>query len=167
MTDEVLAGADRLRLIQHQGVGYDNIDLAAARARGIPVAICPTGTSVGVAEHVFLLILAIYKRLLEADASLRRGEWLQWALRPTSYEIAGKTIGLVGLGRIGREVAVRARAFGANVVYFDPVRPDAAAEQALGVTFLPLDELLARSRRRLAAPPPHASHAPPDRRRGA
>jgi phosphoglycerate dehydrogenase-like enzyme len=145
LDDAILAGASLLRLIQHQGVGYDNIDLAAARARGVPVAICPAGTSVGVAEHVFLLILAIYKRLLEADASLRRGEWLQWALRPTSYEIAGKTIGLVGLGRIGREVAVRARAFAANVVYFDPVRPDAATEKALGVAFLPLEELLAAS----------------------
>src|SRR5262245_4708409 len=63
LTDEVLSHADRLRLIQHQGVGYDNIDLAAAKGRGIPVAICPAGTSVGVAEHVFLLILALYKRL--------------------------------------------------------------------------------------------------------
>jgi phosphoglycerate dehydrogenase-like enzyme len=143
LDEAALSAAARLRLIQHQGVGYDNIDLAAARRRGIPVAICPTGTSVGVAEHVFLLILALYKRLLEADASLRRGEWLQWALRPTSYEIAGKTIGLVGLGRIGREVAVRARAFGADVVYFDPVRPDAATEQALDVAWLPFDELLA------------------------
>jgi phosphoglycerate dehydrogenase-like enzyme len=142
LTDEVLAATHRLRLIQHQGVGYDNIDLAAARARGVPVAICPAGTSVGVAEHVFLLILSLYKRLLEADASLRRGEWQQWALRPSSYEIAGKTIGLVGLGRIGREVASRARAFAADVVYTDTVRPDATTEESLGVRFLWLDELL-------------------------
>jgi phosphoglycerate dehydrogenase-like enzyme len=145
LTEEVLSSASNLRLIQHQGVGYDNIDLAAARARGIPVAICPAGTSVGVAEHVFLLILSLYKRLLEADASLRRGEWLQWALRPSSFEIAGKTIGLVGLGRIGREVATRARAFAANVVYTDAVRPDAETEQSLSVRFLPFDELLAIS----------------------
>ncbi|MGH2562587.1 MAG: 2-hydroxyacid dehydrogenase [Thermomicrobiales bacterium] len=143
LTGEVIGHASRLRLIQHQGVGYDNIDLAAARARCIPVAICPAGTSIGVAEHVFLLLLAIYKRLLEADASLRRGEWLQWALRPTSFEIAGKTIGLVGLGRIGREVATRARAFAADVVYFDSLRPDPAAERDLGVAFLPFNELLA------------------------
>jgi len=145
LTAEVIEHGSRLRLIQHQGVGYDNIDLAAARARGIPVAICPAGTSIGVAEHVFLLILAVYKRLLEADASLRRGEWLQWALRPTSFEIAGKTIGLVGLGRIGREVAVRARAFAAEVVYYDSVRPDPDVERELGVRFLPLDELLSTS----------------------
>ena len=143
LTAEAIGQASRLRLIQHQGVGYDTIDLAAARARGVPVAICPAGTSIGVAEHVFLLLLAVYKRLLEADASLRRGEWLQWALRPTSFEIAGKTIGLVGLGRIGREVATRARAFAAEVVYFDSVRPDLATERELGVSFLPLDELLA------------------------
>jgi phosphoglycerate dehydrogenase-like enzyme len=143
LTEEVIGRATRLRLIQHQGVGYDNIDLAAARAHGIPVAICPAGTSIGVAEHVFLLILAVYKRLLEADSSLRRGEWLQWALRPTSFEIAGKTVGLVGLGRIGREVATRARAFAAEVVYFDTMRADPAIEQELGVAALPLDELLA------------------------
>jgi phosphoglycerate dehydrogenase-like enzyme len=143
LTEEVIGRATRLRLIQHQGVGYDNIDLAAARARSIPVAICPAGTSIGVAEHVFLLILAVYKRLLEADASLRRGEWQQWALRPTSFEIAHKTIGLVGLGRIGREVSTRARAFAADVVYFDLLRPDPVAERDLGVAFLPFDELLA------------------------
>jgi len=142
LTKAVIDRATRLRLIQHQGVGFDNIDLAAAQASGIPVSICPAGTSIGVAEHVFLLILAVYKRLLEADASLRRGEWLQWALRPTSFEIAGKTIGLVGLGRIGREVATRARAFAAEVVYFDAIRTDPAIERELGVAMLPLDELL-------------------------
>jgi phosphoglycerate dehydrogenase-like enzyme len=142
LTDDVLSAANRLRLIQHQGVGYDNIDLDAARNRSIPVAICPAGTSIGVAEHVFLLILSLYKRVLEADASLRRGEWLQWALRPASFEIFGKTIGLVGLGRTGREVASRARAFGTKIVYTDTARPDPATEEALGVAFLSFDELL-------------------------
>jgi glyoxylate reductase len=145
LTNEVLFAASELRLIQHQGVGYDNIDLDSARDRGIPVAICPTGTSIGVAEHVFLLILSLYKRVLEADASMRRGKWLQWALRPKSFEIAGKTIGLVGLGRTGREVASRANAFGAKVVYTDTVRPEPAIEDALGVSFLWLDELLSIS----------------------
>jgi phosphoglycerate dehydrogenase-like enzyme len=145
LTEDVLSVANQLRLIQHQGVGYDNIDLNAARNCGIPVAICPDGTSIGVAEHVFLLILSLYKRVLEADASMRRGEWLQWALRPTSFEIAGKTIGLVGLGRTGREVASRARAFGAKVVYTDTMRPDPAIEASLGVRFLDLDALLSES----------------------
>jgi phosphoglycerate dehydrogenase-like enzyme len=145
LDEDVLAGAGNLLLIQHQGVGFDNIDLAAARARGIPVAICPTGTGVGVAEHVFLLLLALYRRLLDADASLRRGDWLQWALRPSSYEVAGKTFGLVGLGRIGREVAVRARAFAASVAYFSTTRRDSSSEEALGVSYLPFEHLLSMS----------------------
>ena len=140
-----IAGAPRLRLIQHQGVGYDKTDVAAAAACGVPVALCPAGTSVGVAEHVFLLILALYKQLLRADASLRQGEWLQWALRPQSYEIAGKCFGLVGLGRIGREVALRARAFGASVLYYDPVRADAEVETSLAAQWLPFDVLLAQA----------------------
>ncbi len=140
-----IAAAPRLRLIQHQGVGYDKTDVAAAAARGVPVALCPAGTSVGVAEHVFLLVLALYKQLLRADASLRRGEWLQWALRPNSYEIAGKCFGLVGLGRIGREVAVRARAFGAGLVYYDPFRASPAVEASLQARWLPFDELLAQA----------------------
>jgi phosphoglycerate dehydrogenase-like enzyme len=142
---ELLSAAGQLQLIQHQGVGYDNIDLEAASARGIPVAICPAGTSVGVAEHVLLLILALFRRLLEADASIRNGEWLQWELRPSSYELAGKAVGLVGLGRIGREVAQRLRGFNVTVLYYDPLRLDEWSERSLGVEYVPLDDLLARS----------------------
>lgn len=115
-----LDAAPRLRLIQLQGVGYDRIDLDACRARGIPVSLTPEGTSVGVAEHTLLLILALYKQLLTAANGARQGRWLQWELRPSSHELSGKTLGLVGFGRIGREVAHRARAFGANLIYFDP-----------------------------------------------
>jgi phosphoglycerate dehydrogenase-like enzyme len=137
--------ATQLRLIQHQGVGYEKTDAVAAAQRSIPVALCPSGTSVGVAEHVFLLILALYKRLLAADASMRQGKWLQWELRPNSFEIAGKTFGILGLGRVGKEVARRARAVDAQVAYFDVQRPTGENEQSLGVRFLPLDDLLAQS----------------------
>lgn len=140
-----IAAAPRLKLIQHQGVGYDKTDVAAAAARGVPVALCPAGTSVGVAEHVFLLVLALYKQLLTADASLRRGEWQQWSLRANSYEIAGKRFGLVGLGRIGREVATRARAFGASVSYYDPFRASPEVEAALEAQWLPFEALLAQA----------------------
>jgi phosphoglycerate dehydrogenase-like enzyme len=109
------------------------------------VALCPAGTSIGVAEHVFLLILALYKQLRTAEASLRAGSWLQWELRPGSYELAGKTVGLLGLGRIGREVAIRARAFAANVCYYDVFRVAPEAEQALGVSYASFPELLAQS----------------------
>jgi phosphoglycerate dehydrogenase-like enzyme len=118
-----IAAAPRLRMIQHQGVGYERIDLEACRARGIPVALTPEGTSIGVAEHTLLLILAVYKQLVKAANGARAGKWMQWQLRGNSFELYGKTLGLVGMGRIGREVAQRALAFGASVIYFDPFVP--------------------------------------------
>jgi phosphoglycerate dehydrogenase-like enzyme len=132
-------------MIQHQGVGYDRTDVQAAARCGIPVALCPEGTTVGVAEHTILLVLAVYKQLVRADRSVREGEWLQFSLRSGSFEIAGKTLGLVGLGRIGEAVAKRARAFDARVVYNDICRRDEGEEQRLGVGYLPLDKLLAES----------------------
>jgi phosphoglycerate dehydrogenase-like enzyme len=134
--------AAKLRFLQAPGVGYDGINVAAARARGIPVAATPEGTIEGVAEHVLLLMLALNKQLLLADRALREGRWLVWQLRPTSFMLAGQTLGLVGLGRIGREVARRARGFGVTLVYHDPVRPAASVETELGVRYLPLDDLL-------------------------
>jgi phosphoglycerate dehydrogenase-like enzyme len=142
---DAIASARRLRLIQHQGVGYDQTDVAAAARRGIPVATCPAGTTSAVAEHVFLLVLCVYRQLLAADRGLRRGEWLQWDLRPTSYELRDKTFGILGLGQIGRRVAEVARAFQARVIYFDAVRADAAVERRLEATFVSFDDLLASS----------------------
>ncbi|MDI7274876.1 MAG: 2-hydroxyacid dehydrogenase [Anaerolineae bacterium] len=139
----LIAAARRLRLIQHQGVGYDGTDVAAARAAGVPVALCPEGTTTGVAEHTILLILAVYRQLLRADASVRAGEWLQFGLRSGSHELAGKRLGLVGFGRIGRAVARRARAFEALVLYYDPIRPSPAEEADLEVTYRSFAELLA------------------------
>jgi len=143
--EAVIRAAPRLRLVQHQGVGYDNIDVAACGAAGIPVALTPEGTAVGVAEHTLLLILAVYKHLCTADAAVRAGRWPVWELRSRSYELAGKTLGLIGFGRIGREVARRARAFDAAIVYYDPFRAAAEIEASLEATYLPLDELLRRS----------------------
>lgn len=127
ITAQHIAAAPRLKMIQHQGVGYERIDLDACGARGIPVALTPEGTSVGVAEHTLLLILALYKRLLTAAGGVRRGEWHQWDLRASSFELCGKTVGLVGYGRIGREVARRLLAFDARVRTFDPLLGTGAA----------------------------------------
>ncbi len=134
--------APGLRLLQCLGVGYDSVDLDAARDHGVAVATTPEGTVEGVAEHVMLMALALNKQLLVADAALRRGEWLVWQLRATSHMMFGQVFGIVGLGRIGREVAKRARAFGVDLVYFDPERAAAAVEAELGVRYLPFDELL-------------------------
>jgi phosphoglycerate dehydrogenase-like enzyme len=139
---EVLAHAPRLRHIQHQGVGLDNIDLEAAAKAGVSVAITPEGTSVGVAEHVFLLALALYKRLRSLDNDVRSGRWPVWEYRHESYELAGKKLGLIGLGRIGREVAVRARAFQMEVQYFDVSRMVEDEEIRLGVCYRELEALL-------------------------
>jgi phosphoglycerate dehydrogenase-like enzyme len=138
-----LQAGKRLRLIQHQGVGYEKTDVRAAAALGIPVAVCPAGTTIGVAEHTLLLILAVYRRLALADASLRRGEWLQWELRPGSYELAGKTLGVIGFGRIGEAVARRAAAFEVELTACEQSRERRAVGEALGVRFLELDGLLA------------------------
>jgi len=138
-----IGAGTRLRLIQHQGVGYEKTDVAAAARQGIPVAVCPAGTTIGVAEHVLLLILAVLKRLPLADASLRRGEWLQWELRPSSFELAGKRLGLVGFGRIGEAVARRAQAFEAEVLACEKDATRQLAGESIGVEFSSFEDLLA------------------------
>ena len=145
MDRDTIAAAPRLKLIQLAGVGFDGVDLEAATEAGIPVAQTVEGTIEGVAEHAVLLLLALYKRLLEADASVRRGEWLVWQLRPSSHTLQGKTVGLVGLGRIGQAVAERLGAFGVGLRYHDVRRADAETEAALGIRFMDLDELLRTS----------------------
>jgi D-3-phosphoglycerate dehydrogenase / 2-oxoglutarate reductase len=146
VTEETLAAAPKLRMVQHQGVGHERIDKEALKARGIPLALCPAGTTVGVAEHTVLLILAVYKRLVTADTQMRQGTWLQWGLRSTSFELSGKTLGLVGFGRIGQAVAKRVHAFDAKIVYHDAFLPTPPAEaRAWAVESVSLDELLRRS----------------------
>jgi len=145
LTPEIIAAAPRLKLIQHQGVGYDNVDVAAAARAGVPVGLTPEGTSSPVAEYVILLVLSLYRNLLVANRTLRQGRWLQWELRPGSYDLAGKWLGIVGLGRIGREVARRARAFECHVRYYDVVRAPAEVEIKLGVEYIPFDNLLTQS----------------------
>ena len=142
ITEEDLQAAPKLKMVQHQGVGHERIDKEALKARGIPLALCPAGTTVGVAEHTILLILAVYKRLVVADRKLREGVWLQWGLRGTSFELAGKTLGLLGFGRIAQAVARRAYAFDARILYHDPYLqeppPEAAAWDITAVSFAQL-----------------------------
>ena len=145
LSAEVIAAAPRLKLIQHQGVGYDNVDVEAATQAGIPVGLTPEGTSGPVAEHVIMLILSLYRNLFVANRTLRQGQWLQWELRPGSYSLLGKRLGVVGLGRIGREVAQRARAFECQLCYYDVVRAAPEVEAKLEVEYIAFDNLLAGS----------------------
>ena len=140
----LIAAAKGLRLVHHQGVGYqDTIDLEALNATGARLAITPSGTTTGVAEHTLLLTLAVLRRLAYADAELRRGHWHVNALRPESRELAGKTVGYIGMGRIGQAAARRFRAFETTGLYFDPVVTlDAATEAGLGLRKVPFDDVL-------------------------
>ena len=137
--------AQRLRVVHHQGVGWqDTTDWREIKRRGLPLALTLEGTTIGVAEHTILLMLAAAKRLCFADAELRAGRWHVNALRGVSRELFGKTIGYVGMGRIGQAVAERLKAFGCSGVYSDTEAPlTAAQEVALGLTRKTLDEVLA------------------------
>jgi phosphoglycerate dehydrogenase-like enzyme len=118
---DVLDAAVRLRVVQHQGVGYqDMVDMGALRARGLPLALMPEGTTIPVAEHVVMLIIAVHRKLAFADSELRRGRWHVNALRPTSRSLFGQTVGIVGMGRIGQAVADRLDGFGVRVIFADP-----------------------------------------------
>ena len=147
MRREFVDAAPHLKLLHHQGVGYqDTVDVPALKARNIAVALTPAGTTIGVAEHTVMLTLAVCKRLTFADSELRRGRWHINSLRPYSFELFGRTVGYVGMGRIGREVAARFKAFGTSGLYHDPVvRLSAEEERALGIGRVGFDELVARA----------------------
>lgn len=141
VTPALLDKAPKLRAIGRAGVGVDNIDLEAATKRGILVMSTPGGSTVSVAEHTFALLLALVRELPKFDASMREGRWEKSS---SGAEVRGKTLGLIGLGRIGGEVAVRAEAFDMRVVAFDPFISEAAANE-LSVELVPLEKLLADS----------------------
>ena len=145
LTGELLASARNLRLVHHQGVGYqDMVDTAALAARDIALALAPEGTTT-VAEHTVLLILATLRRLSYADSELRAGRWHIASLRPVSRTLAGSTIGYVGMGRIGQAVAERMKMFDTDGLYFNTLSLSAQRESELNVRAAPLDEVLAES----------------------
>ena len=138
LTADVIHAADRLRTIAKHGVGLDTIDLAAARARGIVVSATPGAIHDSVADLTLALLLALARRLVPAHDSVRAGRWEPFV----GVELRGQVLGIVGLGRIGKEVCLRARAFGMRVVAHDPF-PDLAFAAAHDVAYLPLPDLLA------------------------
>ena len=144
MAREFVEAAPALKLLHHQGVGYqDTVDVAALKERAIALALTPAGTSIGVAEHTLLLTLAVCKRLPYADSELRQGRWHINSLRPYSFELHGRTVGYIGMGRIGQEAAARFKAFGTAGVYYDPFAAlSAEREEALGLSRAEFDELL-------------------------
>jgi phosphoglycerate dehydrogenase-like enzyme len=137
----VIDAGKRLELVHHQGVGWqDTTDHAELKARGLPLALTPEGTTLGVAEHTVLLILAALKLLPHADSELRQGRFHINALRPVSRELAGLAVGYVGMGRIAQAVVERLRGFGTRGLFYDP-----AVERFDGVEKVSLDALFERA----------------------
>ncbi len=140
---ELIDAAKNLKVIGRAGVGLDNIDVEYARSKGIKVINTPGATSISVAELTIGLILAVMRKIAYADRETRKGAWPKKKCK--GIEMYGKTMGIVGIGRIGREVAKRAKAFGMRVIYYDVYRPSEEQERELGVEYRELDELLSEA----------------------
>jgi phosphoglycerate dehydrogenase-like enzyme len=145
ISGEALRAATRLKLIQLVSAGFDTLDVGLCKELGIPVANNGGTNSTDVAEHTLTLILAWYRQLGAMDRNVRSDAWSAIDSGATTYTINGKTVGLVGLGNIGRKVARLLRAFGAKVLYTDAMPVPAEVEEELGVTRVGMDELLFQS----------------------
>lgn len=135
----------KAKLIQRWGAGFDTVDIQAAGQRGIPVAVCAGVNSQSVAELSVLMMLALYRNLLPQAAAFASGEDRRTSLASQSRCIEGKTVGILGMGNIGRRVAKIVRGFGAEVIYYDVFRMDPDGEKALGCRYGTMDEVLAEA----------------------
>lgn len=143
LPDEAYSRASRLKLVQVMSAGYDRVNIAGARAARVPICSNGGANSVAVAEHTMMLILAVYRKLVAYHQNVAAGRWNQGIPRTVDiYELAGKTVGLVGLGNIGQQVAWRLRAFDANVIYYDAFQQSPEVETRLGVRYVPFETLL-------------------------
>jgi phosphoglycerate dehydrogenase-like enzyme len=146
MGGEFFRATPKLRLVQLLSAGYDRVDIEAARKAGVPVATNGGANAIAVSEHTILLMLAVYKRLVRYHNDVVAGKWRSPNLAEGRvYELAGKTLGIVGLGNIGKKVARRAAAFDMSVQYYDIARLSEDQEDALGARFVLLEELLRTS----------------------
>jgi D-3-phosphoglycerate dehydrogenase len=142
VTSDLMDSTTALRVVGRAGVGVDNIDVPAATERGIVVMNAPDGNTITTAEHTIALLIALARRIPQANASLKSGRWERKTF--IGVELQGKTLGVVGMGRIGRTVAARARAFGMKIVAFDPfIAPEQARDAEIELA--PLDELFANA----------------------
>ena len=143
MGGEFFRSAPKQKLVQLLSAGYDRVDVEAARKAGVPVANNGGANAVAVAEHTVLLMLAVLKQLVRFHLDVVAGRWRPPASSESPvYELSGRAVGIIGLGNIGRKVARRVAAFDARVIYYDISRLSEAEEDALGVRFVLLSELL-------------------------
>src|SRR5262245_23063387 len=142
ITADALARAKKLRAIARAGVGVDNIDVEAATKAGVVVMNTPEGNTISAAEHTVAMMLACSRNIARADRAMRKGDWRKKEF--TGSELRGKTLAVIGLGKIGREVAKRARSFDMEIVGFDPVIAESMARE-WRVALLPLEEIWPRA----------------------
>ena len=135
---DVIERLPALKFIQVASTGYDAVDLAACRSRGIRVANVPVANSASVAEHVILSALILLRRAHQLDSQIRKGEW---PLLTDAHDLGGKVFGIVGMGRIGRALATRLLPFETSTIYYDTVRPSPEEERRLGLTYVDLPTL--------------------------
>src|SRR5947199_63547 len=141
--DEVLAAAPTLKVVANVAVGYNNIDVAAAKRRGVIVTNTPDVLTETTADFAWALLMAAARRVVEADRYARSGQWKAWKWDLLwGADVHGKTLGIVGFGRIGRAIARRAQGFNMRILYHDAVRADAAVERELSATATDLETLL-------------------------
>jgi phosphoglycerate dehydrogenase-like enzyme len=145
LTREMLIGAKRLRFIQVAGTGYDHVDLPTAQELGITVAAVWGANSSSVAEHVIMTALALLRSLIPAHLAMQENQWSLGSWMGRARDLAGKTVGILGMGRIGREVATRLLPFQTAILYYDMRRLPSSDEDTLGVTYVEFDTLLSES----------------------
>lgn len=146
ISPEMLRKAEKCLYIQKYGAGVNNIDIPGATQRGIPVGNTPGTNSRSVAETTLTLILAVYKQVVRGhNALVQEGRWLKTVLRDDNHELTGKTVGIVGMGNIGRNLVQLLRGFECRILYYDTYRPTPEQERQLDIEYRDLDELLEQS----------------------
>lgn len=142
---EVIEVANKLKMIQRTGVGTDMFDMEALKEKSIPVYVNTGVNSQSVAEHAMMLILSVLRRLPIVNANVKNGIWLKQDTGVQSMELCNKTVGIIGMGNIGRTVVKMLNGFDVNIVYYDMYRLDEEKEKALGITYAPLNEVLKKA----------------------
>lgn len=145
VTEEVMAQSPKLKLVARTGVGYENVDLKYAAGRNIPVTIAQGGNAISVAEFVIGLMLDLSRKITLLDGSTKRGLWQCWEYRHVSYEIAGKTLGIIGAGTIGREIMKRIQSLEVNCIYYDIRKLTLEEEKNFKASYADIDDLLQES----------------------
>jgi len=144
---ELLSSASNLKVVSSMSVGYDHIDVETATQRGIYVTYTPGVLTEATADFTWALLMAVCRRVVEADSFLRAGKWrIQWSpMQFLGVDLSGKTLGIIGLGRIGEAIAQRARGFNMKILYFSRTRVEEEKEKRLNIEYVSLERLLSES----------------------